>query len=151
MPLAKHEEYNISKLQKVNILFGLQRVPKKEVAHLLKAFELAHPKAEPVFVIASDNSEAEKPLERHQNLLIPLMLDYNKLRQHLVAEGHFLMSIDAYMEASFAIGKADDPLRRQLHKELLKSDTQRVASEDPRRIGFPADCPILSIVTPCRA
>ena len=111
MALASHAEYHVSKLEKVNRLLGLQRVLKKEVANLPKRFELADAITQAVSMIASDDSEAEEPLDCHENLAIPLVLDHHKLWQDLKADAHFRMPIDAYMKAPFAIDKADDPVR----------------------------------------
>jgi hypothetical protein len=111
MALASHAEYHVSKLQKVDRLLGLQRMLKKEVADLSKGFELADAITKSVSMIASDDAEAEEPLDCHQNLAIPLMLDHHELRQNLKADGHFRMTIDAYVEATFAIHKTDDPVR----------------------------------------
>jgi hypothetical protein len=111
MTLTSHKKYHVSKLQKVHCLLGLQRMLKEELADFSEGFELADSITEAVAMIASDDAEAKEPLDRHKHLAVPLMLDHLELGQHLIADGHFPVTIDAHMKAPFAIDKADDPVR----------------------------------------
>jgi len=69
------------------------------------------------------------------------MLDYSELRKDLISDLHFRMAIDADIEATFSVNKANNPVRRDFHIQSSRNasvmDTQRKVSEDlhQRRIS----------------
>lgn len=82
----------------------------KEVADLLQSFELADSQTVTVTMVLPDDAGTKEPLQGLQDLNVTLMLHDNKFRKHLIADGHFIMTIQADMKAAFSVNKADDPI-----------------------------------------
>ena len=59
-----HQMKNAAELVEIDVLFCLQRVTTKEVAHLLKSFEFADSQTEPVVVITANDARLKETFER---------------------------------------------------------------------------------------
>ena len=92
----------------------------KKLANRLQSIELSDSQTPPVAMIRPHDAAAEKPLERLQDLLVPLVLNHDELRQYLVAAGHFLVPVEADMKTAFPVDKSYNPIRGKFHSGLAK-------------------------------
>ena len=81
----------------------------------------AHPVCHSVPVIDTDDPAPEVRLQSMQNLDVALVLDDGEFRQDLDTRAHIAVSVDSYVEAPFAVNKADDPLGIELHWERTRT------------------------------
>ena len=84
----------------------------KELTDLLQSVELANSQTKPVSMVAPDNSSTKETFERLKYLCVTFMLNDHKFRQHLIADGHFVVLLEANMKAAFRIDESDDPVCR---------------------------------------
>ncbi len=64
----------------------------------------------PISVILSNDSATEKPLQRVEQWDVTPMLDDREFGEHLVANGHFRVRVDADVETSFSVDEPNHPL-----------------------------------------
>ena len=65
----------------------------------------------------------------------------------MIADGHFVVTVEADMKTAFRIDESDNPIYSKFHHQL-PPDTWRIVSEDPRLTGFLRIVQSLAIVTP---
>ena len=68
-----------------------------------------------IAVVPANHTASEIGLQCMQDLNVPLMLHHCELRQHLMANRHLRVRVDAHVKTSYAIDEADNPLCFLLH------------------------------------
>ena len=124
-----YEQDDLPETPKVDVFPRLQRVLQKEVAHTVECGGLSDSQTHPVAVVFPDDPSSKKPFELMEDLDVPFVLHDDKFGQHLKAERHLGVFVEADMKTAFSVDKADHPVCGKFHRK--NSDIWRIVSEDP--------------------
>ena len=106
-----HFPHDPSEFVKLNRFLRVQVMRLEERHnHFSKIFQISHPPAVPVPVIAANDAAFHGRPEAVEEIDVSLVLHDCQFGEYLIAKANFRMPADADVEATFAIDKPDNPV-----------------------------------------
>ena len=122
-----HQLQDLSEFREINSLLRFQRMLLEEWNDpFVQMVQASHPIRHSAAVVRSNHAAPKKLLECVQKLDVSLVLYNCEFREHLKTGSHLRVWIDANEEATFAVNKADHPLRFQPPRLWLNVKSLRV-------------------------
>jgi hypothetical protein len=110
-----HPSHYSREFLEVDVLLRLQGMAFEELHHLEQAFQLPDPQFISILMIIPYDSAPEKTLQGMEHLGVLSVLDDPVFRKDLISNRHIRMFIDTDEEATFSIGKSNNPVRGNVH------------------------------------
>jgi hypothetical protein len=106
-----HQQESFSEQEKINPLFGFQRMLLKERNdNFVQVLQPPDSKRHSLRVVSSHHAAPKEFLERMEELNVSLVLYDGKFGKHLELRGHFRVVIYANEETAFAVHESYHPV-----------------------------------------